>query len=811
MEVYENYLYSAEERAEDLLGKLSLDEKMAQIVGIICMPIKEEKDAEFLKKMCPNGVGQVSGLVMGRFHDVKAASKMQRIMQKKIMEQSEHHIPAIFHMEGLCGAMLQGGMSFPSGIGRGASFDPKLEEEIGAITARQELSVGATQLLCPILDVARDPRHGRFGEAYGEDPTLVAAMGSAAVKGMQSQEIGGLHAAACGKHYMAYHMSQGGINSAHMEIGPRSLREIHGKPFQAAIAKSGLRTVMPCYNASDDGPVSASEELLTKILREEMGLEGTTISDYGAVSNVHTIQHVGETMEEAGYLCLSAGMDVELPMPVAYSQQLKQMFIDGRADVQILDRAVKRVLVEKFRMGLFEHPFGLENEEFDEVYQKEQDKQVSLQAARESLVLLKNDGILPINKTTKKIAIVGPHGNWANHYFGGYSMVAGVETGVSMENSQAGLADISSSNKSGVIMIPGTEVQFSETQIFKDQLKWMKPNCPSLYEYIKQHMQDIEVIYSHGFHIAGDNRDEFEDALNACKDADVILLTLGGKFSSGTIATMGEGVDASDINLPKCQDAFMEEASKLGIPMVGIHFGGRPISSDVADKYLAAIIEAWNPAEYGARAITEVVFGEYNPSGRMPVSTARNAGQIPIYYNHPNGSSWHQGVGVGFQNYIDLSHEPRYYFGQGLSYSSFEYSNLRINDSTENSQKVQPNEEFQVSCDITNTSTVSGTEVVQLYFKDPYASMLRPVQELQGFARVELEPGETKTVIFTCNTSQIAFLNKSMNWKIEAGSLEIFVGASSVDLKLNGEIIIDKNLLIEGRDREFFAKVEIAK
>ncbi|RHP34337.1 glycoside hydrolase family 3 N-terminal domain-containing protein [Lachnotalea sp. AF33-28] len=809
MELYKDCSYSPEERADDLLNRLSLDEKMAQIAGLICRPVLTKEEAEPLRRMFPHGAGQVSALVMGGLHAVKDARKMQRILQTMVMEQSEHHIPAVFHLEGLSGAWVAGGMSFPSGIGRGASFDPELEEKVGAITARQELAVGITQILCPVLDIARDPRHGRHGEAYGEDPTLAAAMGSANVRGIQGQEVYGLHAEACAKHYMAYHMSAGGINSAHTQIGPRALREIHGKPFQAAIAKSELRAVMPCYNAVDDGPVSASPEFLTEILRGEMGFKGTVLSDYGAVSNVHTVHYVGETMEEAGYRCLTAGMDVELPMPVAFGTGLKQMFAEGRADMAVLDRAVKRVLTEKFRMGLFEHPFGLEEEAFDAVYQSEEDHRVSLQSARESLVLLKNNGVLPLKKKCKKAALIGPHANWANHYFGGYSALSGAEASAAASNSQAGIAENDASNARGAVLIPGTQVQFSETEIFKQQLDWVKTDCPTLLTCLQKALPDTEVVYAHGYQIVGDNRDEFAEALEVCKDADVILLTLGGKNGGGSVSTMGEGVDSADINIAGCQDSFIREAAKLGHPMVGIHFDGRPVSSDAADQYLDAILEAWNPAEYAAQAVTEVLCGQVNPSGKMPVTTARCAGQIPVYYNHPNGSSWHQGESCGFRNYVDIPHEPRYYFGHGLSYTTFSYSNLKVNGSEQEAQPVSPKEKVMISCDITNTGKLAGTEIVQLYLKDTFASMLRPVQELQGFARVALEPGETKTVTFACAPSQMAFLTRDMRWKVEAGKIEVFIGASSVDLRLQNSFIITEDDFPVGREREFWAEVQI--
>ena len=809
MEAYLNPALAPEERADALLARMSLEEKMAQIVGLICMPPTTDESENTLRGLVPHGIGQVSGLPLSTFPDAKQVKKAQASLQTMVMEQSEHHIPAVFHNEGLCGASVAGGVTFASGIGRGASFDPELEERIGQITARQELAVGFTQILCPVLDIARDPRHGRHGEAYGEDPTLVSAMGVAQIKGQQSVEVGGLRAGACAKHYMAYHMSAGGINTAHSELGPRSLREIHGKPFQAVISKAGLRTVMPCYNAMDDGPVSSSREMLTTILREEMGLEGTAISDYGAVRNVHVNHHVGETMAQAGYKSLSAGMDVELPSPVGYGEGLKQMFLDGKADVEVLDRAVRRVLTEKFRMGLFENPLGIEEGKLDTVFEDARDREISLASAREGLVLLKNTGILPLSSDIRKIAVIGPQANWANYYFGGYTRMSGLETAAASATSMAGFEENDASNINNAMMIPGTGVQFCETDVFRRILEQAHPGCSTVLQELRKALPRVQIDYAHGYHIAGDNRDEYEEALAICKDADVILLTLGGKNASGTIATTGEGVDTVDINLPQCQEAFIREASRLGIPMVGIHFDGRPISSDAADECLDAILEAWNPGPYGGQAVADVLLGRFNPCGKMPVTTARTAGQIPTYYNHPNGSCWSPRTNVGFDHYVEYPREPRYYFGFGLSYTTFALSNLTINASTRCEQPVSPGEPIVVSCQVTNTGSLRGTEVVQLYFTDPYASMLRPVQELAGFARVELEPGACKTVVFTLSPSQTAFLTEDMRWKVESGLIELKVGHSSAHQPLRSSVQITEDLYLDGRTREFFADVTI--
>lgn len=309
-----------------------------------------------------------------------------------------------------------------------------------------------------------------------------------------------------------------------------------------------------------------------------------------------------------------------------------------------------------------------------------------------------------------------------------------------------------------------------------------------------------EFLYAYGYPVAGNDDSHFEEALKAVSACDLCILTLGGKHGSCSVATMGEGVDGSDINLPECQDRFIEAAASLGKPMVGIHFNGRPISSDAADRYLDAILEAWNPSETGAEAIAEVLTGKVNPSGKLPVSVAYNAGQIPIYYNHPCGSSWDQGASIGFSTYVDLPHLPRYCFGYGLSYTSFEYSDLALS-----AGETGPDGAVDIGCRVRNTGAAAGTEVVQLYVKDEYASMVRPAMQLAGFRKVSLQPGEEQQVCFHLAASFLAFLDVDYRWKIEKGEIRVMIGAASDDIRLQDHFTITGDRFIEGRTRQFRA------
>lgn len=790
-----------EERAKALLADMSIEEKMGQVVGFIT---GKPGDYNELDKNYPHGAGQVSCLEMRGFDTREEAGRFQREIQEKIMSLSEHHIPAIFHMEGLCGAYIPGATSFPSGIGRASTWDPELEFKVGQVVGRQERAAGITHTFAPVLDISHDSRMGRQGETYGEDPTLAAAMGTALTRGLQSESTNGLKTEAVAKHFLGFHASQGGIHGADCEISERTLTEIYGKPFQAAISEGGLRGIMPCYCSINGQPVSASEEIMTDLLRDDMGFDGVTVSDYCAVANIHSVQKVCESLTEAGLRAMAAGMDMELHFKQCYNDELAEWFASGKADVGILDQAVLRVLTAKFRMGLFEHPFALDVEAMEAEYAHPKDRGIALETAFKSLVLLKNDGVLPISKETKKIAVIGCHAETARIMYGGYTHFSMAEGMMAAVATMAGLQTEKGGQRYKMKTIPGTPIQQDEPE-FEALLKKQNPNVKSLLEQLKISMPKTEITYAYGYPIAGNDCSGHEEALKLANEADLILATLGGKHGTSSIASMGEGVDSTDINLPACQELFLEKLGKLNKPVAGIHFNGRPLSSDAADHYVNALIEAWNPAEGGAEALTAVLLGDYNPGGRLPVSVARAAGQIPVYYNHPNGSSYHQGESIAFSNYVDMSHAPRYCFGHGLSYTEFEYSDLTINK-----QQVSPEEMIRISVKIQNIGKRTGDEVVQLYIKDPFASMTRPVMELVGFKRMTLKPGESKEVSFEMKASQMAFLDRKLQWKVEAGEYQVLIGASSEDIRLEGTYNVTQDGWVDGKNRGFYANAKVS-
>jgi beta-glucosidase len=792
-----------DERASLLLEKLSLDEKMAQVSCYF--PTDITQTADFAERF-PFGIGEVSCLETRSALTLDEVSAFQRKVQAEAMEGSGHGIPAIFHMEGLCGAYLPGATSFPSGLGRASSWDVDLEHAVGQIVGRQERALGITHTLAPVLDVSRDPRMGRQGETYGEDPSLAAALGVAFTLGLQGEDSAGRRTEAVAKHFLGSHHTEGGIHGAHCNVPDRLLVEVYGKPFQAAITNGGLRGVMPSYNSVGGEPVSASVRLLQTLLREEMGFDGMVVSDYGAVGNLHSVQRVAQSPAHAGLAALHAGMDVELHVPQGFGPELHEWFANGRADVALLDRAVHQVLTAKFRMGLFEHPFAPDPLDRKASFQPLADGAVAVQSARESLVLLRNDGVLPLRRDIRTLAVIGCHAATARYFFGGYTHYSMAEGKLAVNSSMAGLTTSSKDLQTVTNTVAGTTIEASDGPVFEELLLQQQPGIRSLLEELRIRLPETEVEWAYGYPFAGDDDSGYEEAIALAGRADVVLLTLGGKHGTASIASMGEGIDATVINLPSCQDDLIVKLAELGKPLIGVHLDGRPVSSDAADTHLAALLEAWSPAEGGAEAIVDVLTGAHNPSGRLPVSIARNAGQVPLYYNHPHGSAWHQGESVGFPDYVDTPHTPRYPFGHGLSYTTFNYASLTLSK-----HEVESGDTVDISLTVTNSGDRSGTQVVQLYVSDRFASVSRPVLELAGFHRVSLEPGQTTQIAFHLDISQLAFLGTDMQWRVEAGEVDIMVGASSDDLRLTETVSIVSDALVDGKTRSFYARSDETK
>ena len=791
MKKYENTKLLPRERAEALLEELSLDEKIAQI-NCYCFTQKGMQDRHVSD--LAHGIGVVSCLETRGTTAEQAILRINAI-QKTVMENSPHHIPAIFHMEGLCGLLFADASCFPAGIARGASFDAPLEREIGKVVGDEAAAANITHVFAPVLDVTRDARFGRMYESYGEDETLVAAMGVAYAEGVQDNSERNVRVEGVAKHFLGFHKSAGGQHGSDCAIGERELREVYAKPFEATFRSAHLRGVMPCYNDVNGELVSLSKNYLTNLLRDELGFDGVVVSDYCAIMNAVSVNRVAATAGEAGLRALSAGMDVEEQFPYGFGYELKEKFASGEADVSMLDRAVLRVLEAKFRMGLFEHPFAEDN-----AFDRKKEHELSFRSALEAMVLLKNDGILPLKTGYKKIAVIGYHAGTARGMFGGYTNFSMYEGLLGDKNTMAGLVGAESEEPT----YPGTHVfrEDAYAELYEKTLRAMFPDCRTLTEELQLRYPASEIVFAKGYDYAGTDEGGFSEALKACEEADLIVLALGGKCGTGARCSMGENVNAINIGLPPAQEKFIRLAAKFRKPMVGVHFDGRPVSSDAADECLNAILECWNPSQFGAKAAVSILAGDRVPSGKLPVTVVHSAGQLPLYFSQPFGSGYHPNEFYKDSVYMDSPYRPRYYFGFGLSYTQFDYAELCIDK-----LQAKCGDVLHVSAAIQNVGEYDGEEIVQLYMTDTYASVARPSKQLLGFARVPLVKGECKRVEFMVDIRQFAFLDEDMRWKIECGEIVLMLGSSSEDIRLSGSVYILEDAFIGGKDKAFFATV----
>lgn len=781
------------ERAERLLEQMTTEQKLGQVIGMFGGgEIPPEIVARF-----PHGLGEIS-FIPG------AATKEENLMRSKREEELQRSacgIPAIRHNEALTGQMTADSTVFPSAIGLGATWNVDMVEEMADLIRRQMMAEGTRQALSPVMDVARDPRWGRVGETYGEDPTLCAAMSVAFTKGLQTDDLkNGVLATA--KHFLGYGMSEGGLNMAANPIPPRELREVYAKPFQAAITEGHLGAVMNSYGTIDNDLIIASKSILTKLLREEMGFEGVVVSDYMSINKITDLQ-LSSSPEEAGLRAMKAGLDVELPMPYGYTDKMLALLEKDEEGRKALDRAAQKVLEAKIRLGLLDGPSARE-EWIEKAYDRENTEALSLKAARESVVLLKNQGVLPLDRNMKKIAVIGPHGDSVRLMFGCYTYPAAFERDTTGAMSDMpGMARVSKTgevNPHQMPYLPGSTVRGTSPYVEECLREHYCGKTLTIREAVAAKVPEAEVRCVKGCDVAGYDRSGFEEAIRTAEWADVVILTAGGKYGWGTSCTTGEGIDCDRIGLPGVQEELALAVTKTGTPAVLIHMDTKPLSSEALSQAYPAILENWFPGDTGGQAIADVLFGDYNPSGRLPMTAARTAGQIPIYSSQRRGSGYRPGEGMTIAKYVEGTKEPLYYFGQGYSYTQFAYEDLELD------RKTTAEGGVEISCKITNTGDMDGEEVVQLYITDDQAKMIRPAQELAGFYRVKLKRGQTKRVYFKVRADQFAYLDEEMRWLTEAGTMTVKVGASSKDIRLTGEFEITDSKYIDGKNRGFFAK-----
>lgn len=753
---YRDPSLSAEERAADLLGRMTVTEKLAQLGSLWSFEVFDGTglDADRARPRLGDGIGQVTRVAGATNLPPHRVAAFGNQIQRFLVEETRLGIPAIIHEETLHGVMARDATCFPQSIGQAATWDPDLVEAVARLIGAHLRATGASQALAPVLDITRDPRWGRLEETYGEDPYLAAVLGCAYIRGIQATPDGERPVIATAKHMVGHGLPEGGLNQAPAHMGQREMLDTFLFPFEAAVREAGVGSVMHAYDDLDGVPCAASRELLTTILRERWGFEGIVVADYLGIEHLLTLHELVADLSEAAALTLDAGLDMELPATAAFGAPLRAALTDGRVNESLLDRAVERVLRMKFGLGLFEQPYADPRALGD---RSAKEAALAEEVARRSIVLLENDGTLPLRSDLATIAVIGPNADSARNLVGDYGHIAHIET--LLENR-------------------GREGVAGATAPLHLQLADELATWSTVLDAVRARVSaTTEIRYAPGCRVLDGDDADITAAAEAARGADVAILVLGERSGLTAECTCGETRDRMDLGLPGRQAELFSAVAATGTPIVVVLVAGRPLAIPAVAAGAAAVLHAWVPGEAGPRAIVEVLFGDASPGGKLPVTVPRHVGQVPLYYGHkPSGgrSQWHQ-------DYVDGSHRPLWPFGHGLSYSRFELSALRV------AGRVPIDGELLVSVDVANIGDRAADEVVQLYVRDRHASVTRPVKELRGFARVALEPGERRTVRFTLAIEQLAFSGVDGQLVVEPGQHQVMVGTSAVDLPLSAE------------------------
>lgn len=736
---------------DELLSKMTIEEKVAQLCAVpIEWLLDENKDfsEEKAKLRLKNGIGQITRLAGGSGLTPEKAAKIGNKIQKFLRENTRLGIPALIHEECLSGYLAMGATSFPQAIGLASTWNPDLIQKMTSVIRQQMKAVGAHQGLAPVLDVARDPRWGRVEETFGEDQYLVASMGVAYVKGLQGDNLKEGIAATL-KHFAGHSFSEGGRNTAPVHVGEREMKDVFLYPFEAAVKLANAQSVMNAYHDIDGIPCAASKELLTNILREQWGFNGIVVSDYNAIDMLRSYHYTAKDKSEAAKQALEAGLDIELPGIDCYGEPLINAVKSGLIPMEVLDTSVRRVLEEKEKLGIFECVY-VDTSKVNGVFDTEDQRSLARDIARESIILLKNEnGILPISKDIKSIAVIGPNADTFRNVYGDYAYTAHL--------------NCSEPSVKTVTVLDGIRAKIGTS---------------------------AEILYAKGCDLSDPSKDGFTEAVEAAKKAEVAVVVLGEKSGFAPDCMTGESKDRDELDLPGVQLDLLKAVYNTGKPVVLVLINGRPLAIEWAAKNIDAILEAWFPGEECGNAIADVLFGDYNPGGKLPVTIPQNSGQSILTYNIKQSS---------YHDYVYHKLKPVYPFGHGLSYTTFNYDNLSISPDDEG---------IIVSFDVKNTGNIEGDEVVQLYIRDVIASVVRPLKELKGFKRVHLKPGETKRVSIKLYEEQLAFTDKDYKLVVEPGTFEVMVGSSSDDIRLKGSFQLGGSKRYIERKR-FFSDVTV--
>ncbi|MDE0545229.1 glycoside hydrolase family 3 N-terminal domain-containing protein [Microbacterium sp. C7(2022)] len=706
---------------------MTLEEKVAQLVGFwvdqgdetVAPMAGEMATSTRYEEASIHGMGHLTRVYGTRPVDPSERAGWLWSEQRRLRAETRLGIPAIVHEECLTGLATWKAATYPTPLAWGAAFDPELVEQVGTQIGESMRELGIHQGLAPVLDVVRDPRWGRVDECIGEDPYLVGTVGTAYVRGLQST---GIHATL--KHFVGYSASQAGRNHAPVSMGRRELEDVMLPPFEMAIRDGAVRSVMNSYAAIDGIPVAATPEYLTEILRDRWGFDGVVVSDYFSVAFLHTMHAVAADLGEAAHLALEAGIDVELPTGDAFVAPLIERLRDGRTDIGLVDQAVLRVLRQKEELGLLDETFDEAPQGVD--LDSSEHRSLARRLAGESVILLSNDGILPLARTPRRIAVIGPNADASEALMGCYSFANHV-----------------------LPHHPGTPLGF---------------DVPTVLERLTAEFADTDVVHEAGCDVEGDDESRIASAVNAAREADVVIAVVGdraGLFGRGTV---GEGNDVDDLELPGLQRRLVEELRATGTPVVMVCLTGRPYALGWAiegENAPAAVLQTFFPGEEGADAIAAVLSGREAPSGHLPVSLPRSSGSQPYSYLHPL---------LGGPNEItSADNAPVLAFGHGLTYSSFERRLSTVD-------AVPAGGRFTAEVRVRNTGSREATDLVQLYAHDEFATVARPLAQLVAYTRVSLAPGDEAVVRFDVPTTRFALTDRSFRRVVQPGDVELWVG-----------------------------------
>lgn len=738
---YKNPKLSAVKRTKDLLSRMTVGEKVAQLMGIWNGGVEDFND-EFLSdpEKMKTAFGNGTNSVHPAFWNLKDTVEQRNEIQKYLIEETRLGIPAIFVDEGQHGMMRREASAFPQAIGLACSWDPELFEKVYSTIAKEMRSRGTHHALTPVIDVCREPRWGRVEETYGEDPYLNGVLSCSAVKGLQGSSDGTIatnHVAATLKHFAGHGQSEGGQNQGPANYSLRVLYDYHMPPFKMCIDNVKPASVMPSYNEVDGVPSHSNKWLLNDLLRKEWGFKGMVVSDYYGVDQLFNKHFVAENIKDAAETAFNAGVQFEFPQANCY-RYLPELLKEGKVKLSDIDKAAAQILELKFRLGLFENPF-VDLKNAIKVSKDPSSEKLALKAAHESIVLLKNNKLLPLPKNKyRKIAVIGPCAK--DVFFGGYagepyhkiSLFDGIKN-------KAG-------SKSEILFAQGCRLTSNAT-----------------IPYFNWKLDEIK------FPTREENLKLIKQAVSVAKKAEIIILAIGENEHLCREAWAKNHIgDNMTLDLFGQQDELVKAIVALGKPVVVYLMNGRPLSINYIAENVPAIIEGWYMGQETGNAAADIIFGDVNPSGKLTITVPKSAGQLPMYYNFKPSAQ--------INEYLSQDNKPLFYFGFGLSYTRFRFDNLRLEK-----DKIRLNGSTKVKVDITNEGKKPGEEIVQMYIRDKVSSVTRPVKELKGFKRISLKPEETKTVTLEIKPGHLAFHNIDMKYTVEPGEFEIMVGNSSRD------------------------------